>query len=100
MKSEEVFIQRELTCLSNNKKTKILVSIGKPVRDEVTGGDFKCPFQIEGIGDEALRFGYGVDGLQALLLSLKMIEALLLNYAKRSSANISWLQDNYPGFHV
>jgi hypothetical protein len=56
---------------------KIVVSIGLPRPDEHKGGDWECPFLIEGIGKAKVQMGFGVDSMQALIVAIRGIRVNL-----------------------
>jgi len=69
------------------------VRIGQPVRQpKATARDpWWCPFEIVGLGPSELSAAAGQDSVQALVLSLRAIEAVLLSRAQRASGGIDWL---------
>ena len=76
---------------------QVRILVGKPVKDSRPGGDYACPFCIVGLGDGAVRWAYGVDSVQALMLVLRMIGATL-DYHRSTGAVLSWLGDDDLGF--
>jgi hypothetical protein len=52
-----------------------------------SNGDWVCPHQITGIGDESVQATYGVDSLQALLLSVYAVRIKLAE----SGSTLDWL---------
>jgi hypothetical protein len=81
----EVFLQREYEV--DGGEAGAVLRIGKPA--EHPEGDWYCPFQISGLGDETVYEACGVDSLQALSMCLQMARAQLESY--RRSARITWL---------
>jgi hypothetical protein len=65
------------------------VALGRPVRVDGSG-EMRCPFRILGFGSEEVRYAVGVDGVQAILLSLRMIRANLEALEFECSARLSW----------
>lgn len=67
------------------------VTLGKPRRRK--DGDWECPFRVTGL---EVRYGYGVDGIQALSTALEGIRVMLEGHAER----LSWLggEAGYTGF--
>lgn len=53
-------------------------------------GDVYCPFQILGFGSKEVRYAVGVDGVQAIVLALRMIRAHLEVLQSECSARLSW----------
>ena len=67
---------------------RVQVLLGKP-RESSPGGEWCCPWQIIGIGDENVRCAYGVDAFQCLQLVMTMIGATL--YASAGNEmRLSW----------
>ena len=53
---------------------QLLVSIGKPEETPDGGGEFYCPIQTNGFGDdEFVQAIFGVDGFQAIELAMRFI---------------------------
>jgi len=61
-------------------------------------GDWRCAFHIAGLGSPQLRFGYGIDAFQSILVALAGIRHTLEPYR----ADLSWaggeLQLAFPRF--
>jgi hypothetical protein len=79
--------------LSRNASNKyVTVSLGKP--QKMKGGDWKCPFQITGI--RGIRYGYGIDAIQAITTALEGIRVIL----GQSREGLSWAggEAGDPGF--
>ena len=57
----------------------VYVRIGAPEPSPDSGSfpSFRCPFQIEGLSNDAIRFAMGVDSFQALNLAFAGIRAEL-----------------------
>ena len=72
---------------------RALLRIGKPA--EHPAGDWICPFQVTGLGDERVYEAAGVDGLQALLMALQMVRAQL--EPLRRSGRIRWMDGDDLG---
>src|ERR1700730_17398748 len=66
---------------------KIVVSIGLPRPDPLKGGDWECPFLIEGVGKSEVQRAFGVDSLQALIIAIRGIRAGL----EQTGRNLFWL---------
>lgn len=75
---------------------RAVVRIGRPTPDPTRGGDWRCPFQIIGLGDEAVHEAFGVDAVQALQLCLQMIDIHLAE--QRRAHEITWLGSDDLGF--
>lgn len=75
----------------------VLVRFGRPEPDPLTGGDWRCPFQIVGIGDDGVQFAFGVDAVHALQLAFMMVGAMLSS-AQGPRQRITWLDMTDLGF--
>jgi hypothetical protein len=69
---------------------KITVVIGRPEKFP-EGEDYYCPYQIVGIGNGRVRYGGGLDAVQALQLALKKIGADLYTSPEAQSKQLSWV---------
>ncbi len=78
------------TELETDDDRKILVVVGQPQRSP-DGDDFYCPYKISGVGREKVRCGFGVDSLQALVLTLQVIEVHLDTSAGKRAGALTWL---------
>lgn len=57
---------------------RVQVSIGIPELDPGSEGhDWRCPFQVSGLGASRLHYAHGIDAFQCLELALVGIRALL-----------------------
>lgn len=54
---------------------KVVVKIGKPRR--VRRGEWICPYVVIGLDSDEIRYVYGIDAVQALLMSLEGARATL-----------------------
>lgn len=61
----------------------VKVVIGKPRKRRE--GEWACPYYISGVGMERIRYVYGVDAFQALLLAFQGIRISLEKTGKRFS---------------
>lgn len=87
----EVVAERELEHAGGS--ARVVVRIGKPTEDPAEGGDWRCPFQILGLGDERVYEAFGIDAVQALQLCLMMIDANLYGQP------VTWLGEKDLGFY-
>jgi hypothetical protein len=69
--------------------TDVRVRVGRPFSDPQ--GDWICPVQIIGIGDEEVAEIYGIDAIQALILGLQIIGTQLAA-AARSGLDLRWYE--------
>ena len=76
----EIIGKRKLYC-NGSKKKSVTVTLGIPRKME--DGDWKCPFQITGLG---VKYGYGADSIQALCSALEEIRVTL----DKSKEKLSW----------
>ena len=53
--------------VSGLSSREVTIRIGIPEREQ---RDSRCPFQVVGLSNDAVRYAYGVDSLQALNLAL------------------------------
>lgn len=65
-----IIAERELTFITDKGERFECRLIFGQIFDEPEKG-IACPYQITGYGDERMRFGYGVDSLQAFLIAVE-----------------------------
>ena len=70
----------------------VSVKLGKP-KKIAQSEDYYCPFQILGIGSEKIRYGIGVDAMQALILALTKIGSHLYTSSESKSRRLRWMGD-------
>lgn len=94
-----VFAERELEARGKNaiESRPVLARIGQPEPDPEPGGDWRCPLQIVGIGDEEIFYANGVDSVQALQLGF-LIMGIRLEDLCADGLELSWLGDSDLGF--
>jgi hypothetical protein len=76
--------------LSFGDKATIIIRIGQPFIPPDYGSNFCCPYQLEGIGDGKIRYGSGIDGLQALYIALINISTDLYTSEEAQAGQITW----------
>jgi hypothetical protein len=78
---------------------EVLISLGRPrpSPDSPESGEYFCPFQITGAGDERVRYAAGVDGFQALELALKLIGSVLYRLNSQAGGRLRWEFDESGG---
>ena len=78
---------------------RVTVSIGAP-RPYPDGADFYCPYRIESLGDDRVKWVGGVDAVQALQLVMERIGIEL--YASPKASVLRWIDPDDPdlGFPV
>lgn len=88
----EVVTERQLEAVaSDGARTPVVLRTGTPLPDPVAGGDWYCPFQMVGLGEDAVEVTFGIDSLQAFLLSLHRARHLLRQRAEAASVRLDWL---------
>ncbi len=90
MTDARVMASRTLT-LASEPPQEIVVRLMAPVLD---GRDYRCDFQIVGLGEKDVGYAMGADGIQALFLALKMIGTRLYTSAEGKAGLI--LLDGSP----
>lgn len=67
---------------------EVVIRFGAPRPDPLSdNGDWQCPHQIVGLDDDSIGAAYGVDSLQALLLSVYAVRVKLAE----SGSTFDWL---------
>jgi hypothetical protein len=92
----DVIAERTLTATIDDKSFVVFVRFGKPMPHPK--GDWACPYQIIGIGDEKASYIFGIDAVQALQLAMCAVGAVLSAY--RRKVNLSFLDENHSGFPI
>ncbi len=88
----ELVAERTLAAIAGDgSSSPVLVRIGKPMPDPLPGGDWYCPSQIVGLGDETVKATFGVDSLQALLLCVYGLRLRLTQRAEQAAVRLDWL---------
>lgn len=75
--------------VGDNTGTEILVQIGKPCQF-ADGRGYYCPYQIVGLGDTKVRYGAGIDAVQALQLVMGIIGADLYSRNRSCGGELRW----------
>jgi Domain of unknown function (DUF6968) len=65
------------------------VKVGQPQSLEESE-DMYCPFEIRGTGREHLRYAVGIDAIQALALTVRMIRADLEALEAERGGQLEW----------
>lgn len=92
-----IIAERTLS-LANNRL--ISIRIGQPFIPQNSGGNFCCPFHIDGIGDGEIWYGWGVDSLQALYMALLDISSKLYTSDEAQAGQITWEGERELGLPV
>lgn len=70
---------------------QLLVSIGKPTQMSDTKGEFYCPIQTSGFGDdERVEAIFGVDAFQALELAMRYVGWRLSAIDRENGGRLRW----------
>ncbi|HEX8242156.1 MAG TPA: hypothetical protein VF541_01625 [Longimicrobium sp.] len=95
----DVIAERTLELMKpgSDAAAEVRVRVGRPFKDPDPEGDWICPVQILGIGDEEVTDIYGIDAIQALILGLQIIGTQLAA-AARSGLELRWFESPDLGF--
>jgi hypothetical protein len=95
---DDVMATRGLQVLGETGR-EVLVKLGRPrpSLDAPESGEYFCPFQITGIGDERVRYAAGVDAFQAIELTLRLIGASLRRLNGEAGGKLRWASDANGG---
>lgn len=91
----DIIAERVLEARKGSKSHIATVRIGRPVKS-ANAPDYRCPYQIAGIGDDVVRSASGEDSMQAMELALKMVGAEL--YLRHKDFTFTWLGQADLGF--
>lgn len=78
----EAACERELR--EDGSGTVVLVRLGKP--EQVAEGEFRCAFQLQGLGNSQVQYAHGIDSVQAMQNALEGIRSGL----EKSGRSFSW----------
>lgn len=89
----DVVAERKLESVAEDgTRASVVIRIGAPRPDPLSAhGDYCCPHQILGLGDETVKASFGVDSLQTLLLSVYALRIKLAERAREASLSVNWL---------
>ncbi|MDP4505203.1 DUF6968 family protein [Nonomuraea turcica] len=98
----DVVAERQLEAVAEDgARTPVTVRIGRPRPDRLSShGDWRCPHQIAGLGEERAGAAFGVDSLQALLLSVHKLRLELARRAQDARVRLDWLDQPDLGLKV
>ncbi|GAA2863950.1 hypothetical protein GCM10010517_23090 [Streptosporangium fragile] len=98
----EVVAERRVEAVTGGgARTPVTLRFGRPRPDALSeGGDWCCPHQILGLGDESVGASFGVDSLQAFLLSVYKVQLKLGERAEAASVRLEWLGQPDLGLKV
>ncbi len=85
----EIVAERQIEGVApDGSHFEVVIRFGAPRPDPLSSnGDWECPHQIVGLGDDTVQAVYGVDSLQALLLSVFAVRTKLAE----SDSTLDWL---------
>ena len=84
----EVVAERHLLLRSTDGvESPVYVAVGRP---RLSGHDWLCPYEIEFQGDRRSFAIYGLDSVQALVLTMKTIDVELEVRAKQADGVLLW----------
>jgi hypothetical protein len=78
---------------------RVIVKIGKPRKFRGSDSYF-CPFEIRGLSRHKIFYQGGVDPVQALELTMKIIGVALYTSDEAEAGKLTWLGDRNLGFPV
>lgn len=84
-------VERRLSVIDDPHRV-LVVRIGRPVPDPDPGGNWRCPYQIDGIDDASVQHAHGIDALQALIMAIEATRVKLGS----SGLELSW-EGGEPG---
>ncbi|WP_437563108.1 DUF6968 family protein [Sorangium sp. So ce542] len=87
----------QMTLAGSSDVRDIIVRIGLPERDPVSGGDFRVLVEIDGLDEPYSRHFHGVDELQAFLAGCWIVPQILPTLAP-PGARLTWLGEDDLGF--
>jgi hypothetical protein len=89
MELGEIVAERRIEGVApDGSRFEVVIRFGAPRPDPLSSnGDWVCPHRITGLGDEETGAAYGVDSLQALLLSVYAVRVKLAE----SDVTLDWL---------
>ena len=76
------------TSAEPNARPVVEVEIGMPTKSPRHSDEFQCSFLVRAAGSDRTETVYGIDGLQALLLALGYLEAVLQKLSTSSDLRL------------
>jgi hypothetical protein len=82
--------------LSNDaeKRSVLQFEIGIPERTDFEEEEYVCHYRISYRGEEKIGSSYGIDSVQAFLLSLAAIRAKVLDIHEALDQSLRWIGDD------
>ena len=91
----QVIAEREFAPFrEDGTSLKIAIRLGKPFQEPATG-EYRCPIQILGTGDEGIRAPWGEDPFVALQYAIDLVGQLLDDIVRREKLEIRF-RPAYP----
>jgi hypothetical protein len=95
MKTFDTIAERTLEAKKDKTIGVATVRLGRPIKS-ADAPDYRCPYQVLGVGDDSIRSASGEDSMQAIQLALQMISAEL--FFRHQDYEFSWLNQPDAGF--
>ncbi|MGM1060323.1 DUF6968 family protein [Saccharothrix sp. Mg75] len=91
--STPAVVERRLEAVAaDGTRSPVVVVLGAPRPDPLSSnGDWCCPHRITGLGDEVVGRAFGVDSLQAMLLSVYKLRLELAARAEAAGVELNWM---------
>jgi hypothetical protein len=89
---------RELQLTDGEQVRPVRVRIGRPLIDPEGEGEWACPYQIQGLGDEAVRAVLGIDAIQSLQGALVVLGGTLSGTKEAQEGRLRWFDSPDFGF--
>lgn len=84
-----IAIRRLYLAREQSENSEVVVSIGRPQKHE-DFDEYRCLYQIKGVGNEEVRSIAGIDGIQALQGALGVIGADLQALNAECNQRLRW----------
>ena len=88
--SSEIAV-RQFSLVENGQRSDVTVRVFQPEPDP-DGPDYRCEFQIEWPSGIKQRHAFGVDAIQALILSLDLLGAYINTSQAVKEGKLVWLE--------
>jgi Domain of unknown function (DUF6968) len=95
---DDVIAARELQLTDGDQVRTVTVRIGTPILNPGGEGEWACPYQIQGLGDEVVRAVLGLDSVQTLQLVMRVLGGTLAGTKEAQDGRLRWLDSPEFGF--